>query len=121
MSEENNGIPPSDSVTPPADDPIKNVKSEFNRKLDKTNDLVNQLLSTQAQLQEALQRIAAPPAPSSSKNDDAKLEDIMYSDPKRYTEIIEERAVQKAVERMRSESSTKIASLRHCPARFRVP
>src|SRR5437763_1391879 len=104
MSDENDNVPAS-TTTP--EDPLKNIKSEFNRKIDKTNDLVNQLLSSQAQLQEALQRIAAPPAQTPSKSDDAKLEDLMYSDPKRYTELIEERATQKAVERMRSESSTK--------------
>ncbi len=107
MSDENNGVPPSDSANPPEQDPFKNVKSEFNRKIDKTNELVNQLLSSQAQLQEALQRIAAPPASSTSKNDDVKLEELMYSDPKKYTEIIQERATQSAVDRVRSETHSK--------------
>jgi hypothetical protein len=94
------------STPPPPEDQYKNIKGEFNRKIDKTNELVNQLIQSQAQLQEALGRIAQPAAAPAAKGKEEKLEDIMYTDPARYTQIIEERATERALTKMRSETTT---------------
>jgi hypothetical protein len=64
---------------------------------------MSQLLSTQAQLQEALARIA--PAKQAAPAEDAKLEDLMYSDPAKYTALIEERATQKALEKIQAQGA----------------
>jgi chromosome segregation ATPase len=85
-------------------DPIKQLKGEFNRKHEKTNELLNQLVNTQAQLQEALSKLAKP-APKQEPIDD-DIESLMYSDPKAYSQRIKEEAKREALEEMRRESSS---------------
>jgi hypothetical protein len=86
-------------------DPIKQLKGEFNRKLGKNEELLNQLLTTQAQLQEALTRMAAPKA-APAADDNVNLDELLYSDPKKYAAIIKEQAKEEAVAAVRQENST---------------
>lgn len=81
-------------------DPIRNIKAEMDRK-------IGNLSEQNAQIKAALEAIVAQNAaktkpPAETEN----LEDLVYSDPKRYAQLVEERAIQKA-----SEAVTKQAQM----------
>ena len=81
----------------PVEDPLKNVKSEFDRKLSN----VNETLSSVMQRLEAMAQPAAAPATDDKK----RLADLMFSDPEAYTAEIERRAVERARKESREEVS----------------
>lgn len=90
-------------------DPLYNLKQETNRKLEdfskNVDSKISALAESQQQLLAQLQTMAAPTQPE-TKSDD--LSDIMYSDPERYAQIIEERAearISKKQEAERARSS----------------
>lgn len=74
-------------------DPLYNLKQETNRKLDdfskNVDSKISALAESQQQLLAQLQSMTKQAQPE-PKSDD--LADIMYSDPERYAQIIEERA-----------------------------
>jgi hypothetical protein len=78
-------------------DPIKNLKAEMERKLGNVAD-------TLKKQNEALEAYMRAQAPASPKQVEENLEDLIYSDPKRYAQIIEDRAVAKAEERVLSKT-----------------
>lgn len=81
----------SDENKPQGEDPIVQLKSEFTRKLSNTESQLGELKKANEVLLQELKKISQPaPAPRASKEDD--LETIMYTDPRRYTEMVEERA-----------------------------
>lgn len=89
------------------DEVFKQIKGEMNRKFDKHSETLAQIQATQKALAEALERFAPKQAPTQSPSGvDEDLEKVMYTDPAKYTQIIEERAVQKALERVRAENQT---------------
>jgi flagellar biosynthesis/type III secretory pathway chaperone len=76
-----------------AADPIKNVKEEFSRKLSNTDSKIDQLAKQNEALIAQLAAISstkAAPQAAAAKTED--LSDLMYSDPQRYAQVIEERA-----------------------------
>lgn len=77
--------------TPPPADEFKNLKAEFNRKIDKVND---ELKKSNQQLMEQLQSMLAPKPPKQHEAApaDDELEELLYKNPKLYTQKIEERA-----------------------------
>lgn len=85
------------------EDPIKQLKGEFNRKLGETNKLIEQMAQTNAQLSQQLQSIVNPKAAPAKEE---PLERLMYSDPKKYTAIVTEQAKQQALAEMRTESQS---------------
>lgn len=91
MSEENaapaEGAEES-AAPPPQEDPIKNVKEEFSRKMNNMNETLSQVM-------EKLNTLAQP-APVAPANDKKRLADLLYSDPEAYVEEIEKRAADKA-------------------------
>lgn len=85
MSDINNGTPPAAG----AEDPTKNLKAEFQRKFDNMTAEVAKQRELSEQL---LARIAALPTTEKKQEREPDLSDLIYSDPKRYSEIMEERA-----------------------------
>jgi hypothetical protein len=101
MSDETNTTP-----TPAAwEESVKQLKGELNRKTKETSELVNQLLNSQAQIQQAIAQMAKPSKKDESK-DEVNLTTLMYDDPKRYSQVIKEQAKQEALEEMRRETSS---------------
>lgn len=108
---ENEGTEQGTQANPSAeqqDDPIKQLKGEFNRKIGKTNELISQLVSTQTKLQEALSQISQPKKTQvqESADSDVDMEDLMYKDPKKYANIIKETAKREAIAEMRQQFSS---------------
>lgn len=84
---------PGDGETTQTADPIKNVKEEFSRKLTNTESKIDQLAKQNEALIAQLAAISTTkgaPAAAGTKSED--LSDLMYSDPQRYAQVIEERA-----------------------------
>lgn len=75
-----------------APDPITNVKAEFNRKLD---NVTAELKRTQEAILSQLQAKAAPAA-----QPEVDLSDLMYKDPVKYAEIVEERAEKRIMSKL---------------------
>ena len=104
MAEDNKGTPTSVDPDPIKDkntDPITQLKGEFNRKLGDTNKLIEQMAETNKALTAKLEALVNPKTPPKKEE---SLDALMYSDPKRYTQLIEERATSKAVEIVRAET-----------------
>jgi hypothetical protein len=70
------------------EDPIKNLKAEFTRKLD---NVVSEL-SEQRKLNEQLLATLNTTTSSQSKERDPDMSTLLYQDPARYAQIMEERA-----------------------------
>lgn len=82
-----------EDTTQAVEDPIKNLKAEYSRKLENVNnELVQQRVAMEQILNAINSRQAAPAQPQ------AKLSDLVYNDPERAAEIIEARAVEKATQ-----------------------
>ena len=105
MSDDNNSSSADDKKQEDVQDPIKQLKGEFSRKHREQSELLNQLLTTQAQLQETLAKIAQPKQQAAA-SDEVNLDEIMYSDPKKYASIIKEQAKQEAIAAVREETSS---------------
>lgn len=90
----------ADETTPGGEDVVKNIKAEFNRKLDN----VSTQLAEQRQMNERLmsQVAALKPAPAASREPD--LSELMYSDPAKYAEVIAERAASSVNSRLAADS-----------------
>jgi hypothetical protein len=105
MTDENNTPPVDEPKQDDGQDPIKQLKGEFSRKHREQSELLNQILTTQAQLQEAWTKMAAPKQ-ASTHVEDANLDELLYSDPKKYAAIIKQQAKEEAVAAVRQENST---------------
>lgn len=77
------------------EDPIKQIKGEMNRKLEKTEAAIQKLTEQNAALLAAIQA-AQQPAKPKTQEPEKKLSDIMYEDPERYAAIIREDATREA-------------------------
>ena len=82
----------------PVEDPIKQLKGEFGRKHDSLAEQLKQISQQQASIAEMLR-----PKPAEKPADD--LSTIMYSDPARYAQIIEERAEARILEKINASSA----------------
>lgn len=83
--------------TPAANDqdPIKQIKGEMNRKLDKQNEQITSLLRQQAELVAAIQNAQKPQrAPSTEPTE--SIADLMYSSPEKAAARIRQEAVAEA-------------------------
>lgn len=90
MSDENQG-----SSAPETSDPIKNIKSEFDRKFGNTEAKLAEMASTNAALLAKLNELTSSRAPAPEpKSED--LSDVFYKDPQRYAQIVADRAAQQA-------------------------
>lgn len=87
MTDQNEGGNAGDSGAP---DPIAQLKAESNRKLDGLKSEIGELKAATSVLVEALQRTQTKPAAKAEAKED--LSDLLYSDPERYAQIMEERA-----------------------------
>ncbi len=86
-----------DVTTPPEQqDPLKNLKSEFDRKLGNADARLAELQRSNELLMSKLNSIAPTAAAAKSEN----LSDILYADPERYARIVEERAEARAMDKM---------------------
>lgn len=83
-------------------DPIKNVKAEFNRKLDAGLSEVNQKLES---VLAALKTPQSQPKPAQSEPSE-DLADMMYTNPKEYTRRIKEEARAEAVNTVTAQSQS---------------
>jgi hypothetical protein len=84
--EENNSEAPADVVVPPVEDPVKQVKEEFNRKLGNVNE----------SLQAIMQKLEAASKPAARETEEADISELLYQNPRAYTAEIERRAIEKA-------------------------
>lgn len=106
MSEETKPETATSTTTPPkTEDQITNLKGEFNRKITETNKLVEQMAATNQQLNQKLDQILNPKKTSKEE----PLEQMMYTDPKRYTQTVKEQAKQEAMEAMGSANAVQTA------------
>lgn len=78
-------------------DPTKNLKAEFNRKFDN----ISTELAEQRKLNEAMlaKLTAQTPTPAKAERE-PDLSELMYSDPARYSQIIEDRAANRIQNRL---------------------
>lgn len=83
------------------EDQIKQVKSEFDRKLGNYDSRLSEMQQQNEKILQALDKVAAPP-PQATKKDTSHedLSDVMYSDPERYHKIMEQRADERADKRL---------------------
>lgn len=88
-------------------DPVKNLKSEFDRKLGNQEQKLSQLEENSKKVLDQLNNLAISyqqqqeaAKPKAATTDDEGLEDLMYSDPKKYNDIITQRAIAEAEKRM---------------------
>jgi hypothetical protein len=86
--------------SPEQADPIKNLKAEMDRKLGNADAKLAELQKTNEALLSKLSSISKP-APAAEPS----LSDLLYSDPERYAQIIQERAEQRALEKMNRHNS----------------
>jgi len=75
---------------PQGEDPIVQLKGEFTRKLSNTESQLTELKKANDVLLHELKKLSQPAPKPQAKEDD--IESIMYTDPRRYTEMVEERA-----------------------------
>lgn len=94
MNEQNN-----DAGNSSAPDPIAQLKGETSRKLENVNSQLTELKQANALLLEKLIQMAPPPARKAAEPQE-DLSTLMYSDPEKYTAVIEERATAKAEQRI---------------------
>ena len=87
------------------EDPTKNLKAEMDRKLGNLNDQLSQVLE---KINQQPQQVSAasiadynPAAPASKQQEN--LSDLIYSDPDRYTQIVQERAERAALTRIEAQ------------------
>ncbi len=102
MADEENTNSPE--MSEGGEDQFKNLKSEFNRKLEnqeKQFEAVNAALQNIAQSLESSRTTTAAPAPATS-GFDSNLEALQYSDPVKYAEIIKNQAKQEALKEFQS-------------------
>ena len=93
---------PSDSQATSVD-PTKNLKEEFNRKLQNVQEANDRLVSQNAETQQLLNNIlerlnSSSPAQQQSGQED--LEELRYSDPDKYIQIKERQMDQRIEERL---------------------
>jgi hypothetical protein len=100
MEENNQGGNASDAGA----DPLTQFKAEFSRKTDGLKSEIAELKSATSVLVEALSRTAQKPA-AAAKSEES-LTDLMYSDPERYAQIIEERAVGRVAKQQEAQMRT---------------
>lgn len=87
------------------EDPIRQLKGEFSRKHDATSKQLESLQSTTAQLSNLLQQALAPrQAPKPQATED--LNTLMYSDPARFAQLIEERAEARVMARVNNQNAS---------------
>lgn len=86
---------------------IGNIKAEFERKLSNTEsqlvELKTQNEQLMAQLSSLADNISKSPVQSTSDDD---LETLMYSDPKKYTEMLEERAERRVLSKIEQQTKS---------------
>lgn len=75
------------------EDRFQNFQKEMERKFGNTNDQISQLMQSQQQLIEALNTKQTQSQQKAPSNDD--ISDLIYTDPAKYAELIEERAAKK--------------------------
>lgn len=78
-------------------DPIRNLKGEFNRKL---STMEQQLAQTNAALEQAIAALREKSQPSGPQK---SAKDLLYEDPDRFVQEVEERAISKAQEKVTKE------------------
>lgn len=93
MSDENKG----------GEDPIQQVKGEFTRKLSNTEAQIAELKKANEAMLAQLQRITTPQPKREVAEDN--LEDILYRDPKKYTEIVQQQAEDRIMGKLRAEQA----------------
>lgn len=86
MSDEQQGTP-----SPETSDPIKNMKSEFDRKFGNTDAKLSEMAATNAALLAKLNELTSQRAPSAPAAQE-ELSDVFYKDPARYAQIVADRA-----------------------------
>ncbi len=94
--EDDTGTPAATGETPP--DPLTNFKAEQSRKYDNINQQLQSLTAANAVLVEKLTQLAPPAARRTEASED--LSSIMYSDPAKYAQIIEDRAESRIMEKL---------------------
>lgn len=79
-------------------DPYKNLKSEFDRKLQGLNDIIAKQNAEAAQQYTAILETikATKQATTSPIDDDKTLEQLSYNEPAKYAKVVEERAARAA-------------------------
>lgn len=98
MQDENTGNAPDDSAGADnsAADPIKNLKSEVNRKIDSVNNTIaeqNRLIQEQLN---ALMTQLPKSAPEQSTKASSSKKDLLYDDPDEYARVVTEEATRNA-------------------------
>jgi hypothetical protein len=94
--------------TPETQDPIKNLKAEIDRKLGNADSRMAELQKTNEALISKLNELTKPT--QAQKPAEPSMSDLLYSDPEKYAQLIQERAEQRAVERI-SRQQDKIAKV----------
>jgi hypothetical protein len=86
--------------------PENNIKAEFNRKQKELEDKVTSQLSQLAESQKALlERLEGLNQPKQTNASSEELEDLIYSDPAKYAQKIEERTAAKIREEYKAEQA----------------
>ena len=81
--------------TPP-EDPIKNIKAEYDRKLDAVNaQIAEQNKFMMDQFNQIMNAVKKPAAPAQT---DKELEKLAYDDPAKYADVVAKRATDAATE-----------------------
>jgi hypothetical protein len=99
MTTNEGGNTPNDPNETPEADPIRQLKGEMNRKLEKFDGKFDELTKSNQQLMALLDKATRPAAPQKPAADD-DMDKIMYSDPKRFAAIIQEQAETRIMERI---------------------
>lgn len=93
----------SDEIKTGGEDPIQQVKGEFTRKLSNTEAQITELKKANEAMLAQLKKLTTPPPAPKTESED--VEDILYRDPKRYTEIVERRAEERVMSKLRAEQA----------------
>lgn len=81
-----------------AQDPIRQIKGEMNRKLDKQNEQIQALLKQQGDLLSAIQAAQAAPTRQAAPEPEEDIESLMLTEPKKAAARIRQEAVREATQ-----------------------